>query len=93
MLNRHALQQAMEIFTNVWNVIASLIYEYQTLLTGVIAIGAAYYAGRPVWQQLEATNLQSRIMLRDTLASRLREAQVRYQRVAKDLQGKLMDAF
>ncbi len=61
------------------------IYDFQTLIAGVLAIGAAYYAARPVWRQLKDTNLQTKIQHRETLASLLREAQDRFARVAKSV--------
>ncbi|MFN7399129.1 MAG: hypothetical protein ACK5SX_08740 [Sandaracinobacter sp.] len=60
-----------------------MIYDFQTLLAGLLAIGAAYYAARPVWRQLQDSNLQTRIMHRDTLAARLMDAEKRAAQVAK----------
>jgi hypothetical protein len=65
------------------------IYDFQTLITGVLAIGAAYYATRPVWRQLKDSNLQTRIMHRETLAVQLREAEERAARVAKAIDDPL----
>jgi hypothetical protein len=68
------------------------IYDFQTLITGVAAIGAAWYVGAPVWRQLKDTNLQARIMHRDTLAARLREVEERAARVAKEIDEPLWRA-
>lgn len=68
------------------------VYEYQALLTGFLAIGAAWYAAAPVWRQLKDTNLQTRIMHRETLAVRLREAEERAARVAKAIDDPLWTA-
>jgi len=68
------------------------IYDFQTLITGAAAIGAAWYAGAPVWRQLKDSNLQTRIMHRETLAVRLREAEERGARVAKAIDEPLWQA-
>lgn len=69
-----------------------LIYDFQTLITGVLAICAAWYAATPVWRQLKDSNLQTTIMYRETLAQRLREAVERAARVAQAIDGPLMEA-
>ncbi|MEE1878513.1 hypothetical protein [Altererythrobacter litoralis] len=53
--------------------LCSFIYHYQTLITGILAIGAAWYAGAPVWRQLKDSNLQTRMLHRETLSMRLKE--------------------
>lgn len=68
------------------------IYDFQPLITGAAAIGAAWYAGAPVWRQLKDSNLQTRIMHRETLAIRLREAEERAARVAKSIDDPLWQA-
>lgn len=68
------------------------IYDFQTLITGAAAIGAAWYAGAPVWRQLKDSNLQTHIMHRETLSIRLREAEERAARVAKAIDGPLWNA-
>lgn len=72
--------------------VCDFIYDFQTLIAAVIAIGAAWYAGSPVWQQLKDSNLQTYIMQRDTLAARLIEAEQRVARVAAELEGPLRQA-
>lgn len=69
-----------------------LIYDFQTLITGVLAICAAWYAATPVWRQLKDSNLQTIIMYRETLAVRMREAEERATRVAQAIDGPLMEA-
>ncbi|GHC97278.1 type II secretion system protein [Novosphingobium pokkalii] len=59
------------------------IYDFQTLLTGIVAIGVAVVAGIPVWRQLKDSNLQARISHRETLANLLRDALQRYAQVDK----------
>ena len=68
------------------------IYDFQTLLTGLAAIGFAIVAGIPVWRQLKDTNLQTRISHRETLATLLRDALRRYQRVDKSIRDPLTAA-
>lgn len=68
------------------------IYDFQTLITGAAAIGAAWYVGAPVWRQLKDSNLQTRIMHRETLAVRLREVEERAARVAKEIDEPLWQA-
>lgn len=61
-----------------WNAIWCLVYDFQTLITGLAAIGVALVAGIPVWRQLRDTNLQTKISHRETLANLLRDAIRRY---------------
>ena len=58
-----------------------VLYEFQTLITGMIAIGVALAAAVPVWRQLRDSNLQTRISHRETLANLLRTSLRRYKRV------------
>jgi hypothetical protein len=67
------------------------IYDFQTLIAGVLAIGAAYYAARPVWRQLRDSNLQTKIQHRETLAGMLREAQDRFGRSGKSIAQPMVD--
>lgn len=67
------------------------VYDFQTLITGLVAIGAAYYAARPVWRQLADSNLQTKIQHRETLASLMREAQDRFGRVHKSVADPLVE--
>lgn len=75
-----------------WAGAGTFIYNYQTLITGLLAIGAAWYAGAPVWGQLKDSNLQTRIMHRETLAIRLREDEERAARVAEAIDDPLWKA-
>ena len=58
---------ASHLLSVIWAGAGTFIYNYQTLIAGVLAIGAAWYAGAPVWRQLKDSNLQTRIMHRETL--------------------------
>ena len=60
--------------------IGCFIYDFQTLLTGAVAIGVAIVVAIPVWRQLKDINLQTRISHRETLANLLRDALRRHQR-------------
>ena len=84
---RHAADLGYTIFASA----GCFIYNFQTLIAGVSAIDAAIYAGAPVWRQLKDSNLQTRILHRETLASLLRESQERYSRVSRDIEPALMD--
>lgn len=64
-----------------WTAFWCLVYDFQTLITGLAAIGVALIAGIPVWRQLRDSNLQTRISHRETLANLVRDALRRYARV------------
>lgn len=68
------------------------VYDFQTLITGVLAIMVAIAAGIPVWRQLKDTNLQTRISHRGTLAELLRDALRRYVRVDASISEALSTA-
>ena len=72
--------------------VSCLIYDFQTLLIGAIAIIVAIIAGIPVWRQLRDTNLQTRISHRETLATLLRDALRRYERVDQSIREPLSKA-
>lgn len=55
--------------------ISQFIYDYQTLITGATALGAAYVAVRPVYAQLALMRTQSNAVMRDMLLQR--EAELR----------------
>lgn len=69
-----------------------LVYDFQTLLTGTVAIIVAIIAGIPVWRQLKDTNLQTRISHRETLANLLRDALRRYEKVDQSIREPLAEA-
>lgn len=46
------------------------IKEWQTLLSGLVAILAAFIAARPVWKQLKAQSFQTSIAMHATLSDR-----------------------
>lgn len=66
-----------------------IVYDFQTLITGAIAIIVAIVAGIPVWRQLKDTNLQTRISHRETLANLLRNALRRYETVDQSIREPL----
>lgn len=68
------------------------VYDFQTLITGALAIAVAITAGIPVWRQLRDTNLQTRISHRGTLAELLRDALRRYIRVDASISEPLTTA-
>jgi len=65
------------------------IYDFQTLLTGAMAIVVAMFAGIPVWRQLRDSNLQTRISHRETLANLLRAALRCYEKVDQSIREPL----
>jgi hypothetical protein len=69
------------------------VYDFQTLLIGVVAIIVAIFAGIPVWRQLKDSNLQTRISHRETLASLLRDALRRYEKVEQSIREPLSAAL
>lgn len=42
--------------------IGQFVYDYQTLITGFTAVGAAYVAVQPVYRQLALMRMQSALM-------------------------------
>lgn len=50
--------------------VGQVIYDYQTLITGGAALLAAYFAGRPVYRQLDLMRIQSDAVLREMLLDR-----------------------
>ena len=69
------------------------VYDFQTLITGLLAIAFGIVAGIPVWRQLKDTNLQTRISHRETLATLLRDALRRYDKVDQSIREPLAMAF
>jgi hypothetical protein len=65
------------------------VYDFQTLITGLLAIAVGIFAGIPIWRQLRDTNLQTRISHRETLATLLRDALRRYEKVDQSLREPL----
>ena len=59
----------------------NFIYHYQTLVTGIGALAAAWFAGRPVWRQLAMMRAQSEAMLRDIVVVRITETENRLEKV------------
>jgi hypothetical protein len=68
-----------------WVGVYCFIYNFQTLLAGLVALAALI----PVRRQLKDTNLQTRISHRETLANLLRAALRRYERVDKEIREPL----
>ena len=66
-----------------------VVYDFQTLLTGAIAVLVALLALIPVWRQLRDSNLQTRISRRETLASMLRTGLRRFAKVEESLKEPL----
>lgn len=52
--------------------VIAVIHDYQTLIAGLLAIGAAYITAYPVWRQLDRISVQTGTMFREFLADRIR---------------------
>ena len=50
----------------------SVIYDYQALIAGLLAIAAAFIAAWPVWRQLNQMRLQTNAVFREFLLDRIR---------------------
>lgn len=57
--------------------LGSFIKDFQTLIAGLLAIGAAWMTARPVWRQLDRMSVQTGTMYREFLAERLKALLVR----------------
>jgi hypothetical protein len=60
-------------YAGIWK----LLYDWQTIITGALAIVAALVAAWPVWRQLKRLKVQSAIMGRDVLAKRVADVESR----------------
>lgn len=58
--------------TNIASCAVSFIKEFQTLIAGLIAIGAAWITARPVWRQLDRMSVQTGTMYREFLEEHLK---------------------
>jgi hypothetical protein len=52
--------------------VVKIIFDYQALIAGLVAILAAYITARPVWRQLSDMSLQTNALLRDYALEQLR---------------------
>lgn len=71
--------------------VGKFIYDYQTLIAGMLALAAAYFAVRPVWRQLELTQTQSNGVLREMLQDRQAEVQQARAALMDKVGSKLFD--
>ena len=62
-----------------------LVYDFQTLIAGAIAVIVALLALIPVWCQLRDSNLQARMSRRETLATMLRAGLRRHAEVEESI--------
>ncbi len=69
-----------------------LVYDFQSLLAGVLAGIIALFALIPVRRQLRDSNLQARISHRETLATMLRTGLRRFEKVEESLRKPLSEA-
>ena len=66
--------------------LAGWAYDWQTLITGVLAILAALIAARPVWRQLTILQLQSEAAARETLIMRVAAINSRRETTRREVQ-------
>lgn len=66
-----------------------IIYDFQTLITGVLAAAIAIWVGCLILSQLKDSNLQARISRRETMARRLSEDVLRFKKVEETLKEPL----
>lgn len=69
------------------------VYDFQTLITGGMAILAALIALQPARQQLRKMNIQSSVMAREVVASRLRETETRRKTTKENWTACLKSSF
>ena len=73
-----------------------VVYEWQTLvgavLAGALALLAAFLAAWPVWRQLKALKVQSAVLSRDVLTTRLRALEAR-RNATREKIGSVTGAF
>ncbi|RYF27265.1 MAG: hypothetical protein EOO23_08070 [Comamonadaceae bacterium] len=73
--------------------VGCIVYDFQTLLIGLVAVIVAIIAGIPVWRQLRDSNLQTRISHRETLAALLRDALTRFRKADESISAPLSTAY
>jgi hypothetical protein len=62
-----------------------LLYDWQTLFTGFLAVFAAYIAARPAWKQLASLKTQTAVLARDTLVARVSAMESRRQTTRREV--------
>ena len=62
-----------------------LLYGWQTLITGLLALFAATVAARPGWKQLKILEVQTGVLARDALDARLAAIRAREKGVHRNL--------
>jgi hypothetical protein len=67
--------------------VGKLFYEWQTLVTGLLALLAAYIAARPVWRQITSLQIQSEVMARETLIMRVTAIESRRDATRKKIES------
>jgi hypothetical protein len=74
-------------YTGAWK----LLYDWQTLATGLLALLAASIAAWPVWRQIRNQQLQSAVMAREVLLMRIAAIEARRDTTRKKLDGVTSD--
>lgn len=67
--------------------LGSFLNQFQTLVTGILAVGGVFWATRPVIQQMQDGNLMARISHRETLDGILGDALGRYNKMSSEIES------
>lgn len=65
------------IASKFWTAFAAFMFNYQTLIAGILAVAAAGLAGAPVWRQLRMMRAQTEAGFRQIVVDRLKETVAR----------------
>ena len=74
-----------------WDCFVDWLDKWQTLITGALALGAAYYAGRPVYRQLALMRAQNNVMVRETIGHMIQQLDAHRDRVQEITAKRLTD--
>lgn len=69
-----------------------IVYDFQTLIAGALAIISAVLAGMPVWRQIRDSNLQTKISLRQSLYTIMDSQKKVLDRLNSSLDDRIRDA-
>ncbi|ALR21884.1 hypothetical protein [Sphingobium baderi] len=74
-----------------WDCFVHWLDKWQTLITGALALGAAFYAGRPVYRQLALMRAQNNVMVRETIGDMILQLDTHRNRVGEITAKRLTD--
>lgn len=67
-----------EAVASVASALRSFIFDYQSLIAGLLALAAAVIAARPVWRQLDRMSVETNSLVREFLSDRIRITERRH---------------